>query len=81
MSHLAKKTQIFCVTHSAQIASLSDTHFLIKKNSVNGKTETSIFTLDDEGRVAELSRILGGINITDAQRRAASDMLSEKNLY
>ena len=81
MFSLAKKTQIFCVTHSAQIASLSDIHFLIKKNSVDDKTETSVFALDEEGRIAELSRILGGINITDAQRRAASDMLSERILY
>ena len=81
MFSLAKKTQIFCVTHSAQIASLSDTHFLIKKSNVSGKTETKIIELDEEGRISELSRILGGINITDAQRRAASDMLSERIIY
>jgi DNA repair protein RecN (Recombination protein N) len=70
--------QIFCVTHSAQIASLADIHFLISKSEVCGKTETSVKSLDYDGRVKELSRILGGINITDSQRAAAIDMLNEQ---
>ncbi len=80
MLELSKKAQVLCVTHSAQIASLADTHLLIKKKSVNEKTETEIEILSDEGRVSELSRILGGINVTEAQRRAAVDMLNERNI-
>lgn len=79
MHELSVATQLFCVTHSAQIASLGDVHFLIKKSDVNGVTETRVSRLDYEGRVNELSRILGGINITDAQREAAKDMLKEQN--
>lgn len=81
MLSLSKKTQIFCVTHSAQIASLADTHLLIKKKTVGEKTETELETLSEDGRISELSRILGGINITDAQRRAAVDMLNERKTY
>ena len=81
MLSLAKKTQIFCVTHSAQIASLADVHLLIKKKQYNDKTETQIESLSEDGRISELSRILGGINVTDAQRRAASDMLNERISY
>ena len=81
MLDLSKTTQLFCVTHSAQIASLGDGHFLISKSDVNGATETSVKLLDRDGRVSELSRILGGIDITDAQRAAAEDMLSEKSSY
>ncbi len=75
MKELARGAQVFCVTHSAQIASLSDTHFLISKSDVNGATETQVRVLDFDGRVAEISRILGGISVTDAQRSAAVDML------
>lgn len=75
MKELARGAQVFCVTHSAQIASLSDTHFLISKTDVNGATETQVRVLDFDGRVAEISRILGGISVTDAQRSAAVDML------
>ncbi len=77
MRELSKNAQVFCVTHSAQIASLADTHLLISKSDVNGVTETAVRPLDYEGRVTELSRILGGINVTASQREAAIDMLSE----
>jgi len=78
MKDLASSVQVLCVTHSAQIASLGDTHILIKKQEKNGQTETSLTVLDEEGRIGELSRILGGLNITAAQREAAMDMLKEK---
>lgn len=78
MRSMSKGLQIFCVTHSAQIASLADIHFLISKSDVSGATVTSVRALDYDGRVKELSRILGGINVTDAQRAAAVDMLNEK---
>ncbi len=81
MQSLANETQIFCVTHSAQIASLSDSHFLISKSDVNGFTETEVKLLDEEARISELSRILGGINVTDAQRAAAVDMITEREIY
>lgn len=78
---LSKSTQLFCITHSAQIASLADEHFLISKSDVNGATETSVMPLDLDGRVNELSRILGGIDVTESQRAAAMDMLEEKKGY
>ena len=81
MLELSSSAQLFCVTHSAQIASLADVHFLISKSDVNGATETSVKELDDEGRISELSRILGGIDITESQRAAAVDMLKERNSY
>lgn len=78
MRDMAKGLQIFCVTHSAQIASLGDEHYLISKSDNHGATETSVIALEYDGRVKELSRILGGINVTEAQRAAAIDMLNER---
>lgn len=78
MRELAVGAQIICVTHSAQIASLGDTHFLITKETIGDATETKVRELDFDGRVAELSRILGGISVTESQRRAALDMLNLK---
>ncbi len=72
---IARGTQVLCVTHSAQIASLADTHFQISKHEREGRAETSVSALDRNGRVEEIARILGGIEITDAQRDAAREMI------
>ena len=50
--------QVLTVTHSAQIASLAHHHLLVKKDENNGRHETRLVELDDEGRIAEVSRIL-----------------------
>jgi DNA repair protein RecN (Recombination protein N) len=75
---IAKQNQVICVTHSAQIATLADNHYLISKEEIDGRAHTSISMLDEEQRVEEAARILGGINITEAQRQAARDMLAER---
>ena len=72
---IARGTQVLCVTHSAQIASLADTHFQISKHEREGRAETGVSALDFNGRVEEIARILGGIEITDAQRDAAREMI------
>ena len=73
----AKGAQVLCVTHSAQIASLADVHYLITKSEQNGRAETAVCELDLEARVEEIARILGGIEVTAAQRDAAREMIAE----
>ena len=70
---------LISVTHSAQIATLADSHYLIEKKEVEGRAQTFVTLLDFEERVQEASRILGGINITKAQIQAARDMLLDKS--
>ena len=77
----ARGAQVLCVTHSAQIASLADAHYLIRKNEKDGRAETEVLPLAEEGRINELSRILGGIEVTDAQRRAAWELYTERSDY
>ena len=74
----AERTQVLCVTHSAQIASLADHHFVIQKQEIDGRASTSVALLEKEERVDEIARILGGLSVTEAQRRAALDMLEGK---
>ncbi|MBR3894576.1 MAG: DNA repair protein RecN [Clostridia bacterium] len=71
----AKSAQVLCVTHSAQIASLADTHYLITKQERDGRAETSLEELCEEARVEEIARILGGLTVTDTQRSAAREMM------
>ena len=78
---ISRGAQVLCVTHSAQIAALADHHYLIEKSEQNERTETAVHELAYEGRVEELSRILGGIDVTDAQRHTARQLLEEGRTY
>jgi DNA repair protein RecN (Recombination protein N) len=75
---IGRSAQVICVTHSAQIASLADTHFFISKSETDGRVQTSVAVLSETGRVEEIARILGGIDITEAQRAAAREMIEER---
>ncbi len=79
LRELSESAQVLCVTHSPQIASLAGKHLLIRKTEVDGRAESSVTELDREGRIEEITRIIGGIEITDAQRRAAAEMLDSNN--
>ena len=73
----SKSSQVMCVTHSAQIASLADSHFLVSKSEKDGTTHTSVTLLDDDERINETARIISGINVTENARNAASELINE----
>lgn len=81
LKEIGKGAQVICVTHSAQIASLADSHYFISKKEINGRAETSLTLLDKQGREDEIARILGGIDITEAQREAAREMIADGEKY
>ncbi len=73
----ARATQTICVTHSAQIASLADTHLLISKNAVGERTETTVKTIDGEARTAEIARILSGVTVSENMMVSARELIDE----
>jgi DNA repair protein RecN (Recombination protein N) len=77
LCEIAKSAQTICVTHSAQIASLATTHFLIKKSEVNERAEARVYMLDTESRIKEIARIIGGIDVTDKQFAAANELIMQ----
>ncbi len=81
LKEIGEGSQVLCVTHSAQIASLADHHLYISKTEQDGRTQTVLAELDESRRVEEISRILGGIRITEAQRKAAEEMLADRKNY
>jgi len=52
--------QVLCVTHLAQVAAFADVHHVVEKQVRDGRTVTTVRRVADEGRVEELSRMLGG---------------------
>lgn len=76
LKELGAFTQVICVTHSAQIASVADSHFLIEKNVQNDRTYTNVTVLDYDGRKNELARIMGGINATESLLKSAEELLN-----
>ena len=66
------------MTHSAQIAARAENHYLISKREAGGRVATSVTPLDMDGRVKEVARIMGGINITDRLLETAREMIDEK---
>ena len=75
MVKLAETAQILCITHLPQIACHGDRHFFIEKYVEGERTRVVVRQLDQEGRVEELARMLGGAQITEAVVQHAREML------
>jgi DNA repair protein RecN (Recombination protein N) len=73
---LSSVSQVFCVTHQPQIASLADQHLVVEKELTGGRTSISVRVLSPDERVEELARMLAGESITDAARENARAMLT-----
>lgn len=71
---LARNSQVICITHLPQIAAMADTHFVITKESKEGRTATRIDPVEEQALLDELARMLGGDQITEAARTNAAEM-------
>ena len=74
---LGESFQVLCITHLPQIAAAGHTHFHISKSVSGGRTQTQVIRLDQDARVEELARMMGGAAPTDAARSAARELLGE----
>lgn len=75
LARIAGTCQVLCVTHLPQVAALADGHFLIAKQAEGGRTVTDVARLDENGRVDELARMIGGAQVSAFTVEAARDML------
>ncbi|MGF7143397.1 DNA repair protein RecN (Recombination protein N) [Anaerotaenia torta] len=74
LSLIARHHQIICITHLAQIAAMADAHYVIEKETDGVSTQTVIRTLKESETIDELSRLLGGAQITERVRESAREM-------
>lgn len=75
LQQTARRRQVLCITHLAQIASRADCHLLIEKQTEGGRTYTHIEQLDHDGRTRELARIIDGSGMSESSLKAAEEML------
>jgi DNA repair protein RecN (Recombination protein N) len=75
LKKLAQTNQVLCVTHQPQIARFADSHLVVQKQALKGRTQVSVGRLDKAGRVEELARMLTGAEITESARRHAKELL------
>lgn len=72
---LGKKHQVLAVTHLPQVASCGENHWRVCKHSEGGQTVSEISMLDENQRIGEIARMLGGEVITETTRRHAAELL------
>ena len=75
LKKLAQTNQVLCVTHQPQIARFADSHLVVQKEALKGRTQVSVGRLDKAGRVEEIARMLTGAEITDSARKHAKELL------
>ena len=75
LSQLGKDRQVVCVTHLPQVASQGQRHYRVLKLTDGKVSRTNVRALGSEERVEELSRMLGGIEITERTRAHAAEMI------
>lgn len=76
---LSKDKQVISISHLPQIASLSDNHILIEKIDCDNETKSILKVLTPEEKVNEISRLIGGINITETTTEQAKLMINQAN--
>ncbi len=78
LKELASKKQVLCVTHSAQVASLSNIHCKISKASEGDRTVTSVTVLNYDERIREIARIISGMDISEASLVSARELIESE---
>jgi DNA repair protein RecN (Recombination protein N) len=73
---LARHAQVLVVTHLPQVAAFADRHVVVVKSSDGTVTTSGLTTLDDEGRVRELSRMLAGLEDSETALAHAEELLA-----
>lgn len=81
LAKIAKNTQIIAVSHLAQIASMSDNEYFIEKREEKDKTLTFVTELDEQGKIAEIVRLLSGQETDEYAIKHAKELIKQAQEY
>lgn len=77
LRQLGVATQVLCVTHLPQVASQAHNQYFVEKRISKDQTFTNMQLLDEEGRILEISRLLGGDSLGEATMANARELLAQ----
>lgn len=79
LKNLSKFHQIIAITHLPQIAAFADSHFVVNKNEISGRTKTIMKKLNTKERIYEVAKLLSGSEITESALKSAKELIDYKN--
>ncbi|MDO5499668.1 MAG: DNA repair protein RecN [Propionibacteriaceae bacterium] len=74
LARLSRHAQVVVVTHLAQVAAFADRHLVVRKSSDGQVTTSGVHHLDDDQRVAELARMMAGLEDSDTALAHAAEL-------
>lgn len=76
MVAISQNAQVLCVTHLPQIAAMADHHILVSKQEAQGETVTVVHSVEEQERISELARMIGGVEVTELTHKNAEEILT-----
>lgn len=77
LKDIARHHQVLCITHLAPVAACAHHHIVVEKVEEKGRTVVRARYLEEEERVDELARMMGGIEVSSGIVRSARELLEE----
>ena len=77
LHRLGRERQVLCVTHLPQVAARADWQWQVAKSKEGTAIKSRVTPLDAAGRVEEIARMLGGVEITATTRQHAKELLGQ----
>lgn len=76
LRRLGERGQVLTVTHLPQVAAQGHHHLFVHKARGADETRTAVAELDQNGRVEEIARMLGGVDLTEQSLAHARQMVT-----
>lgn len=80
LKNLSRDRQVLLITHLPQIASMSDSHYLVQKGKNEGRVTTIVKNLNDREKIREVARMLAGEEVTELSLKHAEEMIAKAGL-
>ncbi|AYN00984.1 DNA repair protein RecN [Chryseobacterium sp. 3008163] len=75
MREMSQDMQLIVISHLAQVAAKGNDNYKVVKEDINGKTQSTIITLNEEEKLNEIAQLLSGSKITEAAMAQARELI------